>query len=58
MIEGVLTVWLLHRIVRAWAGPFAAAAALQKAVQTGRLLPLITCGVWVGLAFQTKMLQA
>ncbi|MHC5907713.1 ArnT family glycosyltransferase, partial [Streptomyces sp. S6] len=91
VIEGVLTVWLLHRIVRAWAGPFAAlvaaltltltpvtvalsratipdtaltlllvaaAGALQKAVRTGRLLPLITCGVWVGLAFQAKMLQA
>ncbi|WP_217210688.1 glycosyltransferase family 39 protein [Streptomyces sp. AC550_RSS872] len=91
VIEGVLTVWLLHRIVRAWAGPLAAliaaltltftpvtvvlnratipdtaltlllvaaAGALQKAVRTGRLLPLITCGVWVGLAFQTKMLQA
>ncbi|MEU4932681.1 glycosyltransferase family 39 protein [Streptomyces yokosukanensis] len=91
VVEGVLTVWLLHRIVRAWAGPFAAliaalaltftpvtavlnratipdtaltlllvaaAGALQKAVRTGRLLPLITCGVWVGLAFQTKMLQA
>lgn len=91
VIEGVLTVWLLHRIVRAWAGPFAAlvaaltltftpvtvvlnratipdtaltlllvaaAGALQKAARTGRLLPLIMCGVWVGLAFQTKMLQA
>ncbi|WP_269857380.1 ArnT family glycosyltransferase [Streptomyces sp. RPT161] len=91
VIEGVLTVYLLHRIVRAWAGPLAAliaalaltltpvtvvlnratipdtaltlllvaaAGALQKAVRTGRLLPLITCGVWVGLAFQTKMLQA
>ncbi|MCD7440582.1 glycosyltransferase family 39 protein [Streptomyces lincolnensis] len=91
VIEGVLAVWLLHRIVRAWAGPFAAliaaltltftpvtvvlnratipdtaltlllvaaAGALQKAARTGRLLPLITCGVWVGLAFQTKMLQA
>ncbi|MQY34558.1 hypothetical protein SRB17_25280 [Streptomyces sp. RB17] len=91
VIEGVLTVWLLHRIVRAWAGPFAAlvaaltltftpvtvvlnratipdtaltlllvaaAGALQKAVRSGRLLPLITCGIWVGLAFQTKMLQA
>ncbi|WP_234330458.1 glycosyltransferase family 39 protein [Streptomyces acidiscabies] len=91
VIEGVLAVWLLHRIVRAWAGPFAAliaaltltltpvtvvlnratipdtaltlllvaaAGALLKAVRTGRLLPLITCGVWVGLAFQTKMLQA
>ncbi|GHE04882.1 ArnT family glycosyltransferase [Streptomyces alanosinicus] len=91
VVEGVLTIWLLHRIVRVWAGPFAAlisalvlaftpvtvvlnratipdtaltlllvaaAGALQKAVRTGRLLPLLTCGVWVGLAFQTKMLQA
>ncbi|MFE9450293.1 ArnT family glycosyltransferase [Streptomyces sp. NPDC006739] len=91
VVEGVLTVWLLHRIVRVWAGPFAAliaavtltltpvtvvltratipdtaltlllvaaAGALQKAVRTERLLPLITCGIWVGLAFQTKMLQA
>ncbi|MER6266077.1 glycosyltransferase family 39 protein [Streptomyces sp900105755] len=91
VVEGVLTVWLLHRIVRAWAGPFAAlvaalaltvtpvtvvlnrgtipdtaltlllvaaAGALQKAVRTERLLPLITCGIWVGLAFQAKMLQA
>ena len=91
VIEGVLTVYLLHRVVRAWAGPLAAliaalaltltpvtvvldratipdtaltlllvaaAGALQKAVRTERLLPLITCGVWVGLAFQTKMLQA
>ncbi|MEU6225533.1 glycosyltransferase family 39 protein [Streptomyces sp. NPDC047042] len=91
VVEGVLTVWLLHRVVRAWAGPFAAliaalvltltpvtvvltratipdttltlllvaaAGALEKAVRTGRLLPLISCGVWVGLAFQAKMLQA
>ncbi|WP_316776835.1 mannosyltransferase YkcB-related protein [Streptomyces sasae] len=91
VIEGVLTVWLLHRIVRAWAGPLAAlvaalaltltpvtvvlaratipdtaltlllvaaAGALQKAVRTERVLPLIICGIWVGLAFQTKMLQA
>ncbi|MFG2794220.1 ArnT family glycosyltransferase [Streptomyces sp. NPDC048419] len=91
VVEGVLTVWLLHRIVRGWAGPFAAliaaltltltpvtvalnratipdtaltlllvaaAGALQKAVRTERLLPLVTCGVWVGLAFQAKMLQA
>ncbi|WP_330456406.1 glycosyltransferase family 39 protein [Streptomyces sp. NBC_00820] len=91
VVEGVLTVWLLHRIVRVWAGPFAAliaalaltvtpvtvalnratipdtaltlllvaaAGALQKAVRTERLLPLITCGIWVGLAFQAKMLQA
>ncbi|WP_225834514.1 glycosyltransferase family 39 protein [Streptomyces sp. NK08204] len=89
--EGVLTVWLLHRIVRGWAGPFAAlvaaltltftpvtvvlnratipdttltlllvaaAGALHKAARTERLLPLITCGIWVGLAFQAKMLQA
>jgi len=27
VVEGVLTVWLLHRIVRAWAGPFAALIA-------------------------------
>src|SRR3954468_13088717 len=91
VVEGVLTVWLLHRIVRAWAGPFAAliaaltltltpvtvalnratipdtaltlllvaaAGALQKAGRTEGLLPLIICGIWVGLAFQTKMLQA
>jgi 4-amino-4-deoxy-L-arabinose transferase-like glycosyltransferase len=91
VVEGVLTVWLLHRIVRVWAGPFAAliaalaltltpvtvaltratipdtaltlllvaaAGALQKAVRTERLLPLIICGIWVGLAFQAKMMQA
>ncbi|WP_330342049.1 ArnT family glycosyltransferase [Streptomyces sp. NBC_00557] len=91
VVEGVLTVWLLHRIVRVWAGKLAAliaaltltltpvtvvlnratipdtaltlllvaaAGALQKALRTERLAPLITCGVWVGLAFQTKMLQA
>ncbi|WP_407285212.1 ArnT family glycosyltransferase [Streptomyces sp. BP-8] len=91
VLEGVLAVWALHRIVRAWAGPFAgmlaalvltltpvtvalnrhnvpdtllvlllvlAAGALQKAVRTGRLLPLLLCGAWVGLAFQAKMLQA
>ncbi|MEU0966962.1 glycosyltransferase family 39 protein [Streptomyces sp. NPDC005917] len=91
VVEGVLTVWLLHRIVRVWAGPLAAliaaltltltpitvvlnratipdtaltvllvaaAGALQKAVRTERLLPLITLGIWVGLAFQAKMLQA
>ncbi len=91
VVEGLLTVYLVHRIVRAWAGPLAAliaalaltltpitvvlnratisdtaltlllvaaAGALQKAVRTGRLLPLITSGIWVGLAFQAKMLQA
>ncbi|MFD8542494.1 ArnT family glycosyltransferase [Streptomyces sp. NPDC059649] len=91
VLEGVLAVWVLHRIVRAWAGPWAgllaalvltltpvtvvldrhtipdtllvlllllAAGSLQKAVTTGKLLPLIVCGAWVGLAFQAKMLQA
>ncbi|MFJ9850160.1 ArnT family glycosyltransferase [Streptomyces sp. NPDC101150] len=90
-LEGVLAVWALHRIVRAWAGAPAgllaalvltltpitvalnrhtipdtllvlllvlAAGSLQKAISTGRLLPLIVCGTWVGLAFQAKMLQA
>ncbi|UQA97192.1 ArnT family glycosyltransferase [Streptomyces halobius] len=91
VLEGVLAVWALHRIVRAWAGPWAgllaalvlaltpvtvaldrhntpdtllvlllvlAAGSLQKAISTGRLLPLLVCGTWVGLAFQAKMLQA
>ncbi|MCQ4079535.1 glycosyltransferase family 39 protein [Streptomyces sp. RB6PN25] len=91
VIEGLLTVWMLYRIVRAWAGQLAgllaalvltltpvtvvltrntipdtlltlllvlAAGSLQKAARTGRLLPLLVCGVWVGLAFQAKMLQA
>ncbi len=91
VVEGVLAVWVLYRIVRAWAGPWAgllaalvltltpvtvvldrhtipdtllvlllllAAGSLQKAVSTGKLLPLIVCGTWVGLAFQAKMLQA
>lgn len=91
VLEGLLAVWALHRIVRAWAGPLAgllaalaltltpvtvalnrhnipdtllvlllvlAAGSLQKAVRTGRLLPLLVCGAWVGLAFQAKMLQA
>ncbi|MFJ9417989.1 ArnT family glycosyltransferase [Streptomyces sp. NPDC101227] len=90
-LEGVLAVWALHRIVRAWAGAPAgllaalvltltpitvalnrhtipdtllvlllvlAAGSLQKAISTGRLLPLLLCGTWVGLAFQAKMLQA
>ncbi|GGU65104.1 glycosyl transferase [Streptomyces albospinus] len=91
VLEGVLAVWALHRVVRAWAGPTAgllaalvltltpitvalnrhtipdtllvlllvlAAGSLHKAVATGRLLPLLICGTWVGLAFQAKMLQA
>ncbi|WP_211244477.1 glycosyltransferase family 39 protein [Actinospica robiniae] len=35
-----------------------AAAAWQRAVETGRLRSLVFCGVWVGLAFQAKMLQS
>jgi 4-amino-4-deoxy-L-arabinose transferase-like glycosyltransferase len=35
-----------------------AAAAWQRAVLTGRLRWLLLCGVWVGLAFQAKMLQS
>jgi 4-amino-4-deoxy-L-arabinose transferase-like glycosyltransferase len=30
----------------------------QRAVLEGRLRPLIWCGVWVGLGFQAKMLEA
>ncbi|MGK4583847.1 ArnT family glycosyltransferase [Kitasatospora sp. HPMI-4] len=35
-----------------------AADAAQRAAQSGRLRPLLLSGVWVGLAFQTKMLEA
>lgn len=35
-----------------------AADAWQRAMLTGRLAPLLWSGVWVGLAFQTKMAQA
>ena len=35
-----------------------AAAAWQRAVETGRLRSLVLSGVWVGLAFQAKMLQS
>ncbi|WP_406006185.1 glycosyltransferase family 39 protein [Streptomyces sp. NBC_00637] len=34
------------------------AAALLKAVRTGRLMPLVWSGVAIGLAFNTKMMQA
>jgi 4-amino-4-deoxy-L-arabinose transferase-like glycosyltransferase len=89
--EGVLTVLVLYRIVKVWAGPLAgllaallltltpitaaldrgdisdslltlllvlAAGAAMKAVRSGKLRHLVTCGLWVGLAFQAKMLQA
>jgi 4-amino-4-deoxy-L-arabinose transferase-like glycosyltransferase len=35
-----------------------AAAAWQRAVLTGRVRWLALCGVWVGLGFQAKMMQA
>jgi 4-amino-4-deoxy-L-arabinose transferase-like glycosyltransferase len=35
-----------------------AADAWQRAALTGRLRPLVASGVWVGLGFQAKMLQA
>ena len=34
------------------------AAALMKAVRTGRMLPLVWSGVAIGFAFNTKMMQA
>ncbi|WP_369173198.1 ArnT family glycosyltransferase [Streptomyces sp. R28] len=34
------------------------AAALTKAVRTGRLMPLVWSGVAIGFAFNTKMMQA
>lgn len=34
------------------------AAALMKAVRTGRLMPLVWSGVAIGFAFNTKMMQA
>lgn len=35
-----------------------AADAWQRAVSTARTASLVLCGVWVGLAFQAKMVQA
>jgi 4-amino-4-deoxy-L-arabinose transferase-like glycosyltransferase len=91
VIEGVITVLVMYRIVRRWAGvvpgllaatlftltPIAAsmfghsmedgaltmclvlaADAYQRAVMEARLRSLIWSGVWVGLGFQTKMMQA
>lgn len=91
IIEGVLSVALLYRLVRLWAGQLAGllaallltlapitvalnrvnisdtllvllallgADATVRAVRTGRLAPLLVAGVWVGLAFQAKMMQA
>ncbi|MET8630886.1 glycosyltransferase family 39 protein [Kitasatospora sp. NPDC004669] len=91
VVEGVLSVLVLYRVVRRWAGANAgllaaaaftltpvaaglfrtavedaaftlllllAADAAQRAAHTARLRPLLLAGVWVGLAFQTKMLEA
>ena len=91
VIEGVVSVLVMFRVVRRWAGPvpgllaagiFAAtpivasmfghsmedgaltmclvlaADSWQRAVMEGRLRSLCWAGVWVGLGFQAKMLQA
>ncbi len=91
VIEGVVTVLVMYRAVRQWAGEVPgllaallltltpivasvfghpmedgtltlclvlAADAWQRAVSTGRLRSLVLSGVWVGLGFQAKMLQA
>jgi 4-amino-4-deoxy-L-arabinose transferase-like glycosyltransferase len=91
-IEGAVSVLVLYRVVRRWAGPVSgllaagiftltpivavmfghstmedsaltmclilAADACQRATLTGRTRPLLLAGMWVGLAFQAKMLQA
>ncbi len=90
-IEGIVSVLVMYRVVRRWAGtspgllaaglfaltPIAAsmfghsmedgaltmclvlaADAYQRAVFEARLRSLILAGVWVGLGFQAKMLQA
>jgi 4-amino-4-deoxy-L-arabinose transferase-like glycosyltransferase len=91
VIEGVVSVLVMYRVVRRWAGPTAgllaagiftatpiaasmfghsmedgaltmclvlAADSWQRAVMEGRLRSLCWAGVWVGLGFQAKMLQA
>lgn len=91
VIEGVVSVLVIHRIVRRWAGPVPAALsaglfaltpvlasmfghpmedgaltmclvlaadAYQRAVLEGRARPLMLAGMWVGLGFQAKMMQA
>jgi hypothetical protein len=91
VIEGVVSVLVMYRVVRRWAGPAAgllaagifaatpiaasmfghsmedgaltmclvlAADGWQRAVMDGRLRSLCWAGVWVGLGFQAKMLQA
>jgi 4-amino-4-deoxy-L-arabinose transferase-like glycosyltransferase len=91
VIEGVISVLVMYRVVRRWAGvvpgllaagifamtPIAAsmfghsmedgaltmclvlaADAYQRAAMGARLRSLVCAGVWVGLGFQAKMLQA
>ncbi|MFD2420202.1 ArnT family glycosyltransferase [Amycolatopsis pigmentata] len=91
VIEGVISVLVMYRVVRRWAGvvpgllaagifaftPVAAsmfghsmedgalvmclvlaADAYQRAAREARLRSLVWAGVWVGLGFQAKMLQA
>ena len=91
VIEGIVSVLVMYRVVRRWAGASAgllaaglfaltpiaasmfghsmedgaltmclvlAADAYQRAVSEARLRSLILAGVWVGLGFQAKMLQA
>jgi 4-amino-4-deoxy-L-arabinose transferase-like glycosyltransferase len=91
VIEGVISVLVIYRAVRRWAGVHAglfaagifaltpvaasmfghsmedgaltmclvlAADAYQRAVGDARLRSLAWCGFWVGVGFQTKMLQA
>ncbi|MEU5264290.1 glycosyltransferase family 39 protein [Amycolatopsis sp. NPDC021455] len=91
VIEGVVSVLVMYRVVRRWAGvvpgllaagiftltPVAASMfghsmedgalvmclvlavdAYQRAVLEGRLRSLVWAGVWVGIGFQAKMLQA
>ena len=91
VIEGAISVLVMYRVVRRWAGvmpgllaaalftltPIAAsmfghsmedgaltlclvlaADAYQRAVMEARLRSLIWSGVWVGLGFQAKMMQA
>ncbi|MFJ1606069.1 ArnT family glycosyltransferase [Streptomyces sp. NPDC088253] len=91
VIEGVLSVAVLYRAVRRWAGESAgllaagafaltpavaglfrtqaedpaftllvllAADATLRAAREARLRPLLAAGMWVGLGFQAKMLEA
>jgi 4-amino-4-deoxy-L-arabinose transferase-like glycosyltransferase len=91
VIEGVISVLVMYRVVRRWAGvtpglvaaglftltPIAAsmfghsmedgaltmclvlaADSYQRAISEARFRSLIWAGVWVGLGFQTKMMQA